>query len=98
MPASIVLAATLVCASDSCVKVVERELTMKVDREAALKIARDDAATQYRDLSLYDVRIEQAQGAWKIDYELKDKHAQGGGPHYVISAETGAIISRRYEQ
>ena len=71
---------------------------MKVDREAALKIARDDAATQYRDLSLYDVRIEQAQGGWKIDYELKDKHAQGGGPHYVISSETGAIISRRYEQ
>ena len=37
-------------------------------------------------------------GNWKIDYELRDKQAQGGGPHYVISAKTGAILSKRYDQ
>jgi len=71
---------------------------MKVDQEEALKIANDDARKQYRDLSVYDVKIELDDGNWKIDYELKDKHSQGGGPHYLISSETGKIVSRRYEQ
>jgi hypothetical protein len=29
---------------------------------------------------------------------LRDPNLQGGGPHYVIDAETGAILSKRYEQ
>lgn len=74
------------------------EKEMKVDKHEALKIANADASEQYRDLSLYDAIIELKDRNWKIDYELKDKRSQGGGPHYVISSETGRIISRRYEQ
>ena len=71
---------------------------MNVDKQEALKIANTDASRQYRDLSVYDIMIELDNGNWKVDYELKDKNSQGGGPHYVISATTGEIISRRYEQ
>lgn len=71
---------------------------MKIDKQVALKIANDDAGKQYRDLSVYDVMIEMSDGNWKIDYELKDKRSKGGGPHYLISSESGRIISRRYEQ
>ena len=71
---------------------------MNVDEQEALKIANDDASKQYQDLSIYDILIELDDGNWKIDYELKDKSSQGGGPHYLISSETGKIVSRRYEQ
>ena len=71
---------------------------MKIDRQEALKIANEDAKIYYRDLSIYDVLIEIKNGNWKIDYELKDKSSQGGGPHYIISSTTGEIISKRYEQ
>ena len=70
----------------------------RIDKERALEIARQDARQAYRDLTPYDVTAELRDGHWKIDYELRDKHAQGGGPHYVISATTGAILSKRYDQ
>ena len=35
---------------------------------------------------------------WHIDYELKDPNLNGGGPHYIIDAATGAILHKRYEQ
>ncbi len=34
---------------------------------------------------------------WHIDYELKDARLKGGGPHYLIDATTGAIVSKRFE-
>ncbi len=71
---------------------------MKVDRHEALQIADDDARKQYRDLSVYDVMIELENENWRIDYELKDAESQGGGPHYLVSSDTGEIVSRRYEQ
>jgi hypothetical protein len=71
---------------------------MKVDKQEALRIAHDDASTQYRDLSIYDVIIELDDGNWKIDYDLKDKNSQGGGPQYLISSETGAILKKTYYQ
>ena len=30
--------------------------------------------------------------------DLSDPGAQGGGPHYIVSAETGEILAKRYEQ
>jgi hypothetical protein len=71
---------------------------MNVDKEGALKIAHDDASTQYRDLSIYDVTIELEGENWKIEYELKNKNSRGGGPHYLISAETGTIVKKTYYQ
>ena len=70
----------------------------RIGKEHALEIARRDALTAYRDLTPYEVFIEWHDGNWKVDYELRDKQAQGGGPHYVIAAETGAILSKRYDQ
>ena len=74
------------------------DMLSKIERKAALEIAEGDAQHAYRDLHLYEVRIKLVDGNWQIDYELIDKHARGGGPHYLISGETGEIIAKRYEQ
>lgn len=66
--------------------------------DQALKIAREDAEKVYRDLSRYHIRLALEADGWHVDYDLKDPRARGGGPHYVIHAATGAIVSKRYEQ
>ena len=71
---------------------------MPVDEQQALEIARGDASRAYGDLSGFRVRIEQRDSNWVVDFEPIDPAAQGGGPHYVISGETGEILSKRYEQ
>ena len=72
------------------------ETTISCDQ--ALRIARTDAESAYRDLSVYRIAISLEENGWLVDYELKDPELQGGGPHYVIDARTGAILSKRYEQ
>lgn len=72
------------------------EITISCDQ--ALRIARTDAESAYRDLSIYRIAISLEENGWLVDYELKDPELQGGGPHYVIDAGTGAILSKRYEQ
>jgi hypothetical protein len=64
----------------------------------ARAIAAEDAAHAYRDLSGYDVLVRLEGDQWLVDYELRDESLLGGGPHYVIAASTGEIVSRRYEQ
>jgi hypothetical protein len=78
-------------------KVMEEKKAL-IDREKALKIAKEDAQRIYRDLSIYKVEAALKEGKWYVDYELTNPQMVGGGPHYVISAETGEIISFRYEQ
>jgi hypothetical protein len=63
-----------------------------------LAIAQADAARVYRDLSPYRIQLVLEDGGWHVDYELKNPRLKGGGPHYVIDAFTGAIVSKRYEQ
>ena len=63
-----------------------------------LAIAQSDAARAYRDLSLYRIQLVLEDDGWHVDYELKDAKLKGGGPHYILDAHTGAIISKRYEQ
>lgn len=77
---------------------IETTETPALSAERALSIAQTDAAQAYRDLSLYRIRLELEPDGWHIDYELKDAHHTGGGPHYVIDRFTGAILIRRYEQ
>jgi uncharacterized membrane protein YkoI len=72
------------------------ETTISCDQ--ALRIARTDAESAYRDLSMYRIAISLEENGWLVDYELKDPELQGGGPHYVIDARTGVILSKRYEQ
>jgi hypothetical protein len=63
-----------------------------------LTIAQADASRAYRDLSTYRIQIVLEDDGWHVDYDLKDPRLKGGGPHYVIDAHTGAIVSKRYEQ
>ena len=66
--------------------------------ERAVQIARLDAEKVYRDLSPFRIVLALEDDGWHVDYELKDRLRNSGGPHYVIDARTGAILSKRYEQ
>jgi len=66
--------------------------------DQVLAIAQADATRVYRDLSAYRIQLVLEGDGWHIGYELKDPRLKGGGPHYVIDAHTGTIVSKRYEQ
>jgi len=66
--------------------------------DKALEIARLDAEKVYRDLSRYRIQITVEPDGWHIEYWLKNPRVQGGGPHYIIDATTGAILSKTYYQ
>lgn len=69
-----------------------------VTSDEALRVARADAEKVYRELQHYRIEITFDADGWHIDYELRDPEEQGGGPHYVIDASTGAIVSKKYYQ
>ena len=69
-----------------------------ITSDQALRIARLDAERVYRDLSPYRASVSLEQDGWHVDYELKDSHLQGGGPHYVIDPWNGAILGKQYKQ
>ena len=77
---------------------IEDAVQEQITSDQALKIARLDAEKVYRDLTPYRILVELHQDGWHVDYELKNRHAQGGGPHYVIDAKAGTIRSKKYEQ
>lgn len=66
--------------------------------DEAMRIARQDAEAVYGDLSAYQIILTYQQDGWHVDYDLPDVLTAGGGPHYVIDATTGQILSKRYEQ
>ena len=69
-----------------------------ISPDQALAVAHADALVAYRDLSPYRIEIVQTDQGWKIDYEVQNPKVKGGGPHYIIDAGTGEIVSKRYEQ
>jgi hypothetical protein len=69
-----------------------------ISKEEVLRIAHRDASKIYRDLSVYEVIATSEGGDWHVSYVLADPKRVGGGPEYVISGETGEIISLRYGQ
>lgn len=69
-----------------------------IDEAEARAIAKRDAEQVYRDLSIYRITAQLREGKWYVDYDLEGEAMAGGGPHYVISADTGDILERRYEQ
>src|SRR5207248_224614 len=69
-----------------------------ISSDEALRTARLDGERAYRDLSPYRIQIALEPDGWHIDYQLNDPNRNGGGPHYVIDAQTGAIVSKVYEQ
>jgi hypothetical protein len=78
------------------------ELTQQPGRriscDQALKVAQEDAAAAYGDLTEYQITVVLREDGWHVDYELTQPLTAGGGPHYVIDAVTGAILTKRYEQ
>jgi len=66
--------------------------------DQALTIAQADAVKAYRDLSGYRIQLVLETDGWHVDYELKNPELTGGGPHYILDAQTGAIVFKRYEQ
>lgn len=77
---------------------IEAVMVPSITSDQALRIARLDAEQVYRDLSPYRASVSLEQDGWHVDYELKDPHLQGGGPHYVIDPGDGAILIKQYEQ
>ena len=69
-----------------------------ISGDQALRIADADAIHAYRDLSTFRIILALEPDGWHVDYALKNQLAVGGGPHYLIDATTGAILSKRYEQ
>ena len=63
-----------------------------------LRTAHQDAEKAYRDLSDFRIRLAIQRDGWHIDYDLKKEGMQGGGPHYIIDAASGAILHKWYEQ
>jgi hypothetical protein len=69
-----------------------------VSPDQALATAHRDALKAYRDLSPFKMVIFLQDDGWHIDYDLVNPKMTGGGPHYIINAETCEIVSKRYEQ
>jgi hypothetical protein len=69
-----------------------------ISEDAARDIAAAEAGQAYHDLSGYTVSARLTDGSWHVDYELSDETLLGGGPHYVIDADSGEITASRYEQ
>jgi hypothetical protein len=70
----------------------------KIWCDRALRIAQTDAERVYHDLFLYRISISLEDNGWRVDYELKDPDLNAGGPHYVIDADSGEIVSKGYDQ
>ena len=78
--------------------VTQRGAKRGLSSDQVLRIARVDAEAAYRDLSIYQICLALESDGWHVDYELKDRKLNGGGPHYVIDQKSGAILAKRYEQ
>jgi hypothetical protein len=64
----------------------------------ALAVAEADALPVYVDLSPYRIEIWLGDDGWHVEYRVRQRRVAGGGPHYVIDATTGEIVSKKYYQ
>jgi hypothetical protein len=78
--------------------VTQQRRKPSISGDQALKIADADAEKAYRDLSGYRIILVLEPDGWHVDYELKNRQAVGGGPHYIIDPENGTIVWKKYEQ
>lgn len=71
-----------------------------ISRDRAIGIAEADALTMYGDyLHTLELRASLHDDGWHLVYSpRRDGYRTGGGPHYVIDASTGAIVSKTYYQ
>ena len=69
--------------------------------DQALAIAHADAVQAYRDpLHRHRVEVRLESNGWVVEYHFRGtgRFHTGGGPHYVIDATTGEILSKKYYQ
>jgi hypothetical protein len=74
--------------------------TPSVTLQQAITIAETDALPMYGAewLNKLEVRAALRDDGWHIEYHQWRPRHTGGGPHYVIDAATGAIVSKKYYQ
>lgn len=74
----------------------------RVTSDQALRVAEADAITAYQDLSRFRIEISLEDDGWHVTYRIKQRNGSrfltGGGPHYVIDATTGVIVTAKYYQ
>ncbi len=70
-----------------------------VDRQQAIAIAEADAVPVYgNSLNVLTLEVALHDDGWHVEYHMRRPRWAGGGPHYVIDADTGAIKSKKYYQ
>lgn len=73
-----------------------------ITSDQALRVAEADATTAYQDLSRFRIEISLEDDGWHVTYRIKQRNGSrfltGGGPHYVVDATTGAIVTAKYYQ
>jgi hypothetical protein len=65
--------------------------------EQALAIAAADARQAYRSLDRHTIEIRLTADGWSIAYFVP-RGSVGGGPQYLIDADAGTILQKRYYQ
>ena len=73
---------------------------LAVSRHQAIAIAEADALPMYGPyLHTLTLAASLQEDGWHLEYSPKrDGFRTGGGPHYVIDAATGDIVSKKYYQ
>jgi hypothetical protein len=68
--------------------------------QKAITIAETDALPMYGAewLGKLEVRVSLHDDGWHVEYRQWRPRHTGGGPHYVIDAMTGEIVSKKYYQ
>jgi hypothetical protein len=78
--------------------VLPQPATKLLTCDEALRIAREDAEKVYHDLARFHISLFLEPDGWHIEYRGSKPFVAGGGPHYVVDAVAGAIVSKKYYQ
>jgi hypothetical protein len=72
-----------------------------ISSDQALRIAQADGVVAYGDLTRFRVEITLEDDGWHVKHFIQQRNGSriaGGGPHYIIDATTGTIVSAKYFQ
>ena len=72
-----------------------------VEVHEALAICQADGSLAYGCLHHYEIEIYLEKDGWHVNYGIKQRNGSrvaGGGPHYIVDATTGEILSKKYYQ
>jgi hypothetical protein len=69
-----------------------------ISEKDAIQIATKDATKLWTTLDMFEMTVTELPGSWRVEFELRNKRLNGGGPSYVIDKETGKILSKIINQ